>query len=45
MGTFLKKLHAKREKTLSGRFWEINILIEKLTPTPDDNDGRRKNRH
>ena len=39
MGTFLRKLYAKKEKKLSGRFWKINILVEKLTPTTDA-DGR-----
>ena len=38
MGTFLRKLYTKKEKKLSGRFWENNILSEKLTT--DDNDGR-----
>ena len=43
MGTFLKKLYTKKEKKLSGSFWEINILSEKLTTTTtdDDEDGRR----
>ena len=40
MGTFLMKLYTKKEKKLSGSFWEINILSEKLTTT-DDDDGRR----
>ena len=44
MGTFLMKLYTKKEKKLSGSFWEINILSEKLTTT-DDDDGRRTNRH
>ena len=35
---------AAGDKKLSGSFWEINILSEKLTPTTDD-DGRRTNRH
>ena len=38
MGTFLMKLYTKKEKKLSGSFWEINILSEKLTTT---DDGRR----
>ena len=38
MGTFLRKLYTKKEKKLSGSFWEINILSEKLTTT---DDGRR----
>ena len=33
MGTFLRKLYTKKEKKLSGSFWEINILSEKLTTT------------
>ena len=33
MGTFLMKLYTKKEKKLSGSFWEINILSEKLTTT------------
>ena len=47
MGTFLRKLYTKKEKKLSGSFWEINILSEKLTTTTtttdddDDEDGRR----
>ena len=49
MGTFLMKLYTKKEKKLSGSFWEINILSEKLTTTDDgrrrrtttDDDGRR----
>ena len=45
MGTFLMKLYTKKEKKLSGSFWEINILSEKLTTTTDDDDGRRTNRH
>ena len=40
MGTFLRKLYTKKEKKLSGSFWEINILSEKLTTT--DDDGRRR---
>ena len=46
MGTFLMKLYTKKEKKLSGSFWEINILSEKLTTTTDDgrqtttDDGR-----
>ena len=41
MGTFLRKLYTKKkEKKLSGRFWEINILSEKL-PMDDDDDDRR----
>ena len=39
MGTFLMKLYTKKEKKLSGSFWEINILSEKLTTT---DDGRRQ---
>ena len=39
MGTFLRKQYTKKEKKLSGSFWEINILSEKLTPTTTD-DGR-----
>ena len=31
MGTFLRKLYTKNEQKLSGSFWEINILSEKLT--------------
>ena len=47
MGTFLMKLYTKKEKKLSGSFWEINILSEKLTTTDDDgrrttDDGRRR---
>ena len=42
MGTFLMKLYTKKEKKLSGSFWEINILSEKLTTT---DDGQRTNRH
>ena len=47
MDTILRKLYIKNEKKWSGRFWEVNILSEKLTPTDDDdNDGRRRtNRH
>ena len=43
MGTFLRKLYTKKEKKLSGSFWEINISSEKLTTTTDDDDddGRR----
>ena len=37
IGTFLTNLHAKEEQKLSNRFWEINILSEKLTT---DDDGR-----
>ena len=33
------KLHAKKEKKLSDSFWEIKLLIEKLTTT---DDGRRR---
>ena len=33
------KLYTKKEKKLSGSFWEINILSEKLTTT---DDGRRR---
>ena len=33
MGTFLRKLYTKNEKKLSGSFWEIDILSEKLTTT------------
>ena len=36
MGTFLRKLYTKKDKKLSGSFWEINILSEKLTTTTDD---------
>ena len=39
MGTFLRKLYTKKETKLSGSFWEINILSEKLTT---DDDGRRR---
>ena len=38
------KLYTKKEKKLSGRFWEINILSEKLTTTTTTtttDDGRR----
>ena len=41
MGTFLRKLYTKKEKKLSGSFWEINILSEKLTTTDDDRRRRR----
>ena len=41
MGTFLMKLYTKKGKKLSGSFWEINILSEKLTTTTvDDDDGQ-----
>ena len=40
MGTFLMKPYTKKEKKLSGSFWEINILSEKLTTTTTDDDGR-----
>ena len=36
MGTLLWKLYTEREKKVSGSFREINILIEKLTPTTDE---------
>ena len=44
IGTILRKLHAKKEKKLSDSFWEIKLLIEKLTTTDDDDDddGRRR---
>ena len=42
MGTFLMKLYTKKEKKLSGSFWEINILSEKLTTTDDDRRRRRR---
>ena len=48
MGTFQRKLYTKKEKKLSGSFWEINILSEKLTTTTtttDDGRRRRTNRH
>ena len=42
MGTFLRKLYTKKEKKLSGSFWEINILSEKVdADDDDDDDGRR----
>ena len=44
MGTFLMKLYTKKEKKLSGSFWEINILSEKLTTTTTDDDRRRRRR-
>ena len=42
MGTFLRKLYTKKEKKLSGSFWEINILSEKLTPTTTDESALEK---
>ena len=39
MGTFLRKLHTKKEQKLSGHFWEINHLSEKLMT---DDDRRRQ---
>ena len=36
------KLYTKKEKKLSGSFWEINILSEKLTTTTTDDDRRRR---
>ena len=44
MGTFLMKLYTKKEKKLSGSFWEINILSEKLTTTTTTDDDRRRRR-
>ena len=41
IGTILRKLHAKKEKKLSDSFWEIKLLIEKLT-TDGRTDGRRR---
>ena len=40
ISTFLRKPHAKKEKKLSGHFWEINHLSEKLM-TDDDRRRRR----
>ena len=42
ISTFLRKLHAKKEKKLSGHFWEINHLSEKLTTDDDGRIGIRK---
>ena len=42
MGTFLMKLYTKKEKKLSGSFWEINILSEKLTTTTTDESALEK---
>ena len=36
------KLYTKQEKKLSGSFWEINILSEKLTTTTTTDDRRRR---
>ena len=41
MGTFLRKLYTKKEKKLSGSFWEIHISSEKLTMTMTDDDAWR----
>ena len=42
MATFIRKLYTKKEKRLSGRFYEINILSEKLTPPTTDESALEK---
>ena len=43
MGTFIGKLYTKEEKKISGSFWEIYILSEKLTTTTTTDESALEN--